>query len=92
MVPSKTSSTPNTSRQPPFYVYTSSPLIVRLKVGGHVAEIRRDTTAAPTIYHCVVQTVGSPEILFWAQFYSLEEAEGMALQFIRELDGEVRHS
>lgn len=91
MVPSKSRFTILT-RKVPFYEYNSSPSIARLKVDGHVAEIRQDQTTNPPIYHCVVQPVGSAEILFWAQFYTLEEAEGMAQQFIRELTDETRQA
>lgn len=91
MVPSKTRSSIFT-RKLPFYEYSSSPAISRLKVDGHVAEIRQDNTANPPIFHCVVQPVSSAEILFWAQSYTLEEAEEMALQFIRELTGETRQA
>jgi len=89
MVPSKSRSSIFT-RKLPFYEYTSSPAVSRLKIDGHLAEIRQDTTASPTVYHCVVQPVDSAEILFWAQFYSVQEAEEMALQFIRELNEESR--
>lgn len=91
MVPSKSRFTILT-RKVPFYEYNSSPSIAWLKIDGHIAEIRQDKTANPAIYHCVVQPVGSAEIIFWAQFYTLEEAEGMALQFIREMNGETRQA
>ncbi len=76
-------------RKLPFYEYSSNPLIARLKVDGHLADIRQDPSADPTVYHCVVQPLNSPEVLFCAQSYTLEEAEDMALQFIRELKGET---
>ncbi|MEO6120252.1 MAG: hypothetical protein ABIP12_06130 [Terriglobales bacterium] len=88
MVPGKSRSSSST-RQRPFYEYSSTPAIARIKADGHVADIRQDTTANPTIFHCVVQPVDSREVLFFAQSYTMEEAEEMALQFIRERKGET---
>ncbi|MEO5935676.1 MAG: hypothetical protein ABIP81_00530 [Terriglobales bacterium] len=89
MVPRKSRSSIFT-RKLPFYEYSSSPAMARIKVDRLVADIRQDTTASPTIYHCVVQPVDSPEVLFFAQSYTMEEAEEMALQFIRsERKGET---
>jgi len=88
MVPGKLRTAHFTSKGP-FYEYSSSPAVARIRVEGLVAEIRQDTTANPTIYHCVVQPVNSPEVLFFAQSYTMEEAEEMAMQFIRELKGET---
>jgi len=71
------------------YQYTSSPVVCRLKVNGNFADILRDDSVFPPIYHCVVQPVGSAAILFWAQSRSEEEAEELASMFLREMREEV---
>lgn len=72
-----------------FYEYTSSPALCRLKINGNVAEIVRDDSVTPPIFHCVVQPVGSAEVLFWAQSHSMEEAEDLAFAFLREMKEEA---
>jgi hypothetical protein len=73
------------SRPRRLYEYHSSPAVCRLKVNGNVAEILRDDTLNPPIFHCVVQPAGSAEILFWAQSCTAEEAEDLASGFLREM-------
>ena len=91
MVPGKAHRS-TSSRKTGTHVWGTTPAISCLKVDGHIAEIRHDTTANPPIFHCVVQPENSTEIIFFAQSYTREEAEGMALQFIRELTGEIRRA
>lgn len=79
------------TRPEKFYEYVSGPAVCRLKVNGNFAEIVRDDSISPPIYHCVVQPVGSATILFWAQSPTAEEAEEMAFAFLREMR-EVAHS
>lgn len=91
MVPSKTRSSIFTRRLP-FYEYQSIPAVSRIKIDGHVAEIRQDNTASPPIFHCIVQPIDSAEIVFCAQSYTLEEAEEMAAQFMGESSQEAHRA
>ncbi len=50
-----------------------------------MADVVVDAHSQPTIYHWIVQRVGSSEVLHWAQETRFEEAERAAESFIRDL-------
>jgi hypothetical protein len=39
----------------------------RLRLGGYIADIVSDTDQRPAIHHCIVQRVGSPQVLYLGQ-------------------------
>ena len=46
----------------------------RVRRGNYFADFRRDKRLTPEIYHCVIQRDGSPEVLAWSQYRSLQAA------------------
>jgi hypothetical protein len=46
----------------------------RLAVGDYIADILMDARPDGTIYHWIVQRVGSAAIIHWGQEYTFEEA------------------
>jgi len=46
----------------------------RLSVGDYIADILLDARADGTIYHWIVQRVGSAAIIHWGQEYTFEDA------------------
>ncbi len=61
----------------------------RITRGELFAEIIEDRRM-PGLFLCVVQRVGSPEILFLGQSPTHEEAESAALEFMAEYPGRRR--
>ena len=59
-------------------------LRTRIVAGELFAEIIEDRWCRPPIVHCVVQRLGSPEILVLQQFHSHREAELAAKEFISD--------
>lgn len=55
-----------------------------LRRDGFVAEIIQDRRAAHPLYECVIQREGSSDVLFYAQFTSLEAAKGWAIKELRD--------
>ena len=56
-----------------------------LEFGGYKADIIVDQKTDPPIHHWIVQRVGSPEILYWGQEYTHEQAETAAQFYMRSL-------
>ena len=51
-----------------------------LRDGGYVAELIQDRRGGNSrLVHCVIQREGSPEILFYTQFASLDAAKDWAM-------------
>src|SRR5215831_20769852 len=46
----------------------------RLSVGDYIADILLDASTDRTIYHWIVQRVGSATIIHWGQEYTFEDA------------------
>ena len=46
----------------------------RLSVGDYIADILLDARPDGTIYHWIVQRVGSAAIIHWGQEYTFEDA------------------
>ena len=57
----------------------------RLSRGDYYADFRCDKRLKPTVYHCVIQRDGSPEILVWSQYPSLEAAVRFAEKQLEHL-------
>ena len=57
---------------------------------GYRADFSRDTRLHPPIYHVIIFRDGTPEILYWSQFQSLEAAREYARKCIDNFSGERR--
>jgi hypothetical protein len=55
------------------------------QLGGYKADIIMDQKTDPPIHHWIIQQVGSPEILYWGQEYTYEQAEAASHFYIRSL-------
>lgn len=53
--------------------------------GGYKADIVVDPKTDPPIHHWIIQKVGYPEILYWGQEYTYEQAETAAQFYIGSL-------
>jgi hypothetical protein len=62
------------------------PSNIRLTLSNYIADILLDSrTTGESIYHWIVQRVGSPEILQWRQEFSLEAATAEAQRCLEQL-------
>jgi len=52
----------------------SEPPNTRLSLGDYIADILLDARPNGTIYHWIVQRVGSAAIIQWGQEYTFEDA------------------
>jgi hypothetical protein len=57
----------------------------RLSVGDYIADILLDARFSGTIYHWIVQKVGSAAIIQWGQEYSFEEAHSAVTDYLQNL-------
>jgi hypothetical protein len=57
----------------------------RLRLGGYIADIVPDTDRHPAIHHCIVQRVGSPQVLYLGQENSLAAALECGHRHLEEL-------
>ena len=57
----------------------------RLRQGPFYADFRRDQRLFPEVYHCIIQKVGSTQILSWSQFRTLERARLAAERELQRL-------
>ncbi len=53
----------------------SKPPNTRLNVGPFIGDIFVDSRSYATVYHWIVQRIGSAEIIAWSQENSFEDAE-----------------
>jgi hypothetical protein len=60
-------------------VYTS------FEFGGYTADIIVDRKTDPPIHHWIIQKAGSPDILYWGQEYTYEQAESAAQSCMQSL-------
>lgn len=57
----------------------------RLSVGGYIADILLDARPDGTIYHWIVQRVGSAAIIQWGQEYTFEDAYSTVSAYLETL-------
>lgn len=57
----------------------------RLSVGQYIADILLDARSAGTIYHWIVQRVGSAAIIQWGQEYTFEDAYSAVTLYLEQL-------
>lgn len=57
----------------------------RLQLGGYIADIVSDQDQHPPIHHCIVQRVGSPQVLYLGQESSFEAALECGHRHLEEL-------
>jgi hypothetical protein len=67
----------------------SKPPNTRLTIGNYIADILVDPRSHATVYHRIVQRIGSAEIIAWSQENSFEEAEEAARKCLRNLTQNV---
>jgi hypothetical protein len=59
----------------------------RLSVGDYIADILLDARPTGTIYHWIVQRLGSAAIIHWGQEYAFEDAHSAVTAYLENLDG-----
>ncbi|HEY6970214.1 MAG TPA: hypothetical protein VJA94_13490 [Candidatus Angelobacter sp.] len=63
----------------------ASPSNTRLILGNYIADVLLNTRGNVTIYHWIVQQVGSPAIIQWGQEYTFNEAKAAAQLYLETL-------
>ena len=58
----------------------------RLSVGDYIADILLDARPDGTIYHWIVQRVGSAAIIHWGQEYTFEDAYSTVSDYLADLN------
>jgi hypothetical protein len=58
----------------------------RLSVGDYIADILLDARLDGTIYHWIVQRVGSAAIIQWGQEYTFEDAYSTVSAYLENLN------
>jgi len=62
----------------------------RLSVGNYIADILLDARPSGTIYHWIVQRVGSATIIQWGQEYTFEDAYSAVSAYLETLSHSQR--
>jgi hypothetical protein len=62
----------------------------RLSVGEYIADILLDARPNGTIYHWIVQRVGSAAIIQWGQEYSFEDAHAAVTSYLESLTSNAK--
>jgi hypothetical protein len=57
----------------------------RLSEGDYIADILLDARPEGTIYHWIVQRVGSAAIIHWGQEYTFEDAHATVKNYLENL-------
>jgi hypothetical protein len=57
----------------------------RLSVGDYIADILLDARPEGTIFHWIVQRVGSAAIIHWGQEYTFEDAHATVKDYLENL-------
>ena len=57
----------------------------RLSIGDYIADVLLDARPEGTIYHWIVQRVGSATIVHWGQEYTFEEAHAAVKNYLEKL-------
>jgi hypothetical protein len=63
----------------------SKPPNTRLTIGNYIADILVDLRSYATLYHWIIQRVGSAEIIGWSQENCFEDAEEAARECLKSL-------
>jgi hypothetical protein len=63
----------------------SEPPNTRLSVGDYIADILLDARPDGTLYHWIVQRVGSAAIIQWGQEYTFEDAYSAVSAYLENL-------
>jgi hypothetical protein len=63
----------------------SEPPNTRLSVGDYIADILLDARPNGTLYHWIVQRVGSAAIIQWGQEYTFEDAYSAFSTYLENL-------
>ena len=63
-----------------------TPSNTRLTIGNFIADILIDSSQPATVYHWIVQRLGSAQILSWGQEQSFEAAEKAARGCLADLN------
>jgi hypothetical protein len=63
----------------------SEPPNTRLSVGDYIADILLDARPNGTLYHWIVQRVGSAAIIQWGQEYTFEDAYSAVSTYLENL-------
>src|SRR6476659_10904112 len=58
----------------------------RLSIGDYIADILLDARPNATIYHWIVQRVGSAAIIQWGQEYTFEDAYSAVSAYLENLN------
>jgi hypothetical protein len=62
------------------------PSNTRLSVGDYIADILLDARPNGTIYHWIVQRVGSAVVIRWGQEYTFEDAHTAVTEYLESLN------
>ena len=57
----------------------------RLRLGGYIADIVSEPDQCPPVHHCIVQRVGSPQVLYLGQEISFAAAMECGHRHLEEL-------
>jgi hypothetical protein len=68
------------------------PSNTRLELGEHIADIFLDTRNDAKVCHWIIQKLGSPEIVFWGQEYTFDQAKSAAQSYLEELNRRKEHA
>jgi hypothetical protein len=71
----------------PDYDSTCQRFGTRVQLGGYIADIVPDDEENPSIHHCIVQRVGSPNVLYLGQESTFAAALESAYRRLEELAG-----
>ena len=58
----------------------------RLAIGDYIADVLLDTREHARVYHWIVQKAGSPEVVYWGQESTFEEAKTAAQSYLQSLN------
>ena len=58
----------------------------RLSVGNYIADILLDARPEVTIYHWIVQRVGSAAIIRWGQEYTFDDAHAAVATYLEDMN------
>jgi len=62
------------------------PSNTRLELGKYIADIFLDTRTDAKVCHWIIQQIGSPEIVFWGQEYTFDQAKFAAQSYLEEMN------
>lgn len=65
---------------------TQEPSNTRLELGEYIADIFLDNRFNTKVCHWIIQKVGSPEVVFWGQEYTFDQAKSAAQSCLEELN------